>query len=77
MYSECLRCGKEIEKGEIHIFHGGQERVAELEDKLGHKVSLCGKPVKLLESPILCKGCEHFIFDFEEQSSCPLCGWIR
>lgn len=75
--SKCVRCGKEMEYGEVHIFHGGKERVAQLEVVLGHKVSLCGKPVELLEPPVLCGGCRHFIFDYKEQVSCPLCGWKR
>ena len=77
MHSECIRCGKRIEPSEVHIFQGGRERALRLAVELGHEVSLCGKPVELLDPPILCRGCEHFIFDFNEQVTCPLCGWAR
>ena len=73
---KCLRCNKEIGKGEVHIFYGGRERKETVEMALNVKVSLCGKPLVPIE-PVLCEECRQFLFEYEDQISCPLCGRKR
>lgn len=41
----CKRCGKEIEKGEIHLFKGGKERRLVVEKLFKTKVTQCSNPL--------------------------------
>lgn len=40
----CKRCGKEMEKGEIHLFRGGEDRRLAVEKMFKTKVTQCSNP---------------------------------
>ncbi len=42
---KCVRCGKECERDEIHIFNGGEERRRKVEECFKTKVSLCSETI--------------------------------
>lgn len=71
----CSRCGMMV-GDTIHLSVArGAHEIEAIERGLGRKVSMCAVPITLRAKSFVCPGCSSFLFEYTNETQCPVCAW--